>query len=255
MKSWRLSEDQWTTCSELPLADRGFRYGMSVFESIAVFGGRPLLFQPHEWRLQRAASDAGMSCPELPELDYPDIGTGLLRFYITAGPGAVSAPLAGNVYAIYDEAEVGWNLSPLRVMTSAAPYLPRPGGWKTGNYWQNIDALAAANRSGCDEALLFNPAGMLVSASMANVFLKCHGEWVTPALETGARDGAVREWALANTGAREDFLDSDDVSSCTECFLTNSRFGLRPLSELDGRSLRCDIATLQQSYFHDVFHP
>jgi branched-subunit amino acid aminotransferase/4-amino-4-deoxychorismate lyase len=178
---------------------------------------------------------------------------GLLRFYITAGGGTPLAPLAGNVYAIYDDAEVGWNFAPLRGMTSAAPYLPRPGGWKTGNYWQNIDALSAAHRSGCGEALLFNPAGMLVSASMANVFLECHGEWLTPALETGARDGAVREWAIANAGAREDFLDSEAVLRCTACFLTNSRFGLRSLSELDGRALRCDIAALQQSYFHDVF--
>jgi branched-subunit amino acid aminotransferase/4-amino-4-deoxychorismate lyase len=255
LKSWRLAKEQWTACSELPLADRGFRYGMSVFETIGVFGGRPLLMEPHQLRLKRAASDAGMPCPALPALDFSYLGTGLLRFYITAGAGAPLAPLAGNVYAIYDDAEVGWNFAPLRGMTSAAPYLPRPGGWKTGNYWQNIDALTAAQQSGCDEALLFNPAGMLVSGSMANVFLEYQGEWVTPALETGARDGAVREWAVTNTGAREDFLDSEAVWRCTACFLTNSRFGLRSLSELDGRALRCDIATLQQSYFHDVFHP
>ena len=253
MKSWRLVEDQWTACSGLPLADRGFRYGMSVFESIAVFGGRPLFMEPHLWRLQRAAMDAGMTCPALPTFDFSDMENGLLRFYITAGGGTPLAPLAGNVYAIYDDAEVGWNFAPLRGMTSAAPYLPRPGGWKTGNYWQNIDALSAAHRSGCDEALLFNPAGMLVSASMANVFLEYNGEWITPALETGARDGTVRGWAITNTGAREDFLDSEAVSRCTACFLTNSRFGLRSLSELDGRALRCDIAALQQSYFHDVF--
>lgn len=255
MKSWRLAEGQWISQIAVPLDDRGFRYGMSVFESIAVFCGKPLLLESHQLRLKRAASDAGMSLPALPAFHFSDIGTGLLRFYLTAGPGALFAPKAGNVYALYDEAEVGWNLSPLRGMTSAAPYLPRPGGWKTGNYWQNIDALSAAHRSECDEALLFNPAGMLVSASMANVFLQCKGEWVTPALETGARDGAIREWVISNIGAREDFLNSDDVSGCTACFLTNSRIGLRPLCELDGRPLRCDISALQQSYFHDVFHP
>jgi len=253
MLTWTQSGSVWKPEDSLPLADRGFRYGMSVFETITVVAGRPLLLGEHLERLRRAAGTCGFELPPLPEFDFARLWTGLLRFYVTAGPGAPGDAFEGNVYAVFDLAEVGWNLPALRVMSSAAPYLPRPGGWKSGNYWQNIEALGHAKRVGCDEALLFNPAGMLVGASMANVFLKIDGAWITPALETGARDGAVRAWVLGCLGASEGILESRDVARCSAAFLTNSRIGIRSVRELDGRPLADDAASFQQKYFDDIF--
>jgi len=253
MRTWRLIKDNWRPCRSLPLADRGFRYGMSVFESIAVVAGRPLFLQEHLARLARAGDDCGAHLPRLPDFDFSRLTSGLLRIYFTAGPGAVGGSFAGSVYALFDLAEVGWNLPRARVMSCAAPYLPRPGGWKSGNYWQNIEALGMANRGGCDEALVFNPAGMLVGAAMANVFLQRDGKWVTPALETGARDGVVRSWALQCLGAEEGILESQDVAQCSAAFLSNSRVGIRSVRELDGRPLEDGAGWIQQKYCHDIY--
>ena len=253
MRTWRKNGGVWEQVDSLPLADRGFRYGMSVFETVAVVAGRPLLLEAHLERLQRAARDCGAEWTGFPDFDFATIGTGLVRFYLTAGPGAPCDAFAGNAYALFDEAEVGWNLPALRVASSAAPYLPRPGGWKTGNYWQNIDAMGHARRAGCDEALVFNPAGMLVGAAMANVFLEIDGSWVTPALETGARDGVVRSWVLRNFGADEGILEVRDVARCKAAFLTNSRMGIRAVGELDGRPLIDAVSDFRQKYFDDIF--
>jgi branched-subunit amino acid aminotransferase/4-amino-4-deoxychorismate lyase len=143
---------------------------------------------------------------------------------------------------------VGTEFPAVRVTSSAAPYLPRPGGWKTGNYWQNVDALAEARKSGVDDALLFNPSGTLVCASMANVFLEIDGVWKTPAPEAGARDGVVRAWVREQMPVEETLLTSDDVARCTACFLTNSRVGVRAVSELNARPLQTDVAALQRLY-------
>lgn len=254
MKTWKKTGGAWEPCESLPLADRGFRYGMSVFETIAVREGRALLLEPHLERLERAAQSCRAGgTPALPSFVFSQLGTGLLRFYLTAGEGGLEAPFAGNAYALFDVAEVGWNLPALRVTTSAAPYLPRPGAWKTGNYWQNLDALAEAKRHGCDEALVFNPASMLVGAAMANVFLRIDGRWVTPALETGARDGAVRSWVLGELAVSGEILDADALRRCTAAFLTNSRIGIRPIAELDGRSLEVACAEIQRRYFDEIF--
>jgi branched-subunit amino acid aminotransferase/4-amino-4-deoxychorismate lyase len=226
---------------------------MSVFETITVAAGRPLFLGEHLERLRRAAGTCGLDLPPLPEFEFSRLWTGLLRFYVTAGPGAPGDAYEGNVYALFDQAEVGWNLSALRVISCAAPYLPRPGGWKSGNYWQNIEALGQAKRTACDEALLFNPAGMLVGAAMANVFLQIDGKWVTPALETGARDGAVRSWVLSHFIADEGILEIRDVARCSAAFLTNSRIGIRSVRELDGRPLPDEAAGIQQKYFDDIF--
>ena len=253
MLTWKQSGSVWKPEDSLPLADRGFRYGMSVFETITVVAGRPLLLGEHLERLRRAAGTCGLDLQPLPEFDFSRLWTGLLRFYVTAGPGAPGDAFEGNVYALFDQAEVGWNLSALRVISCAAPYLPRPGGWKSGNYWQNIEALGQAKRTACDEALLFNPAGMLVGAAMANVFLQIDGKWVTPALETGARDGAVRSWVLSHFVVNEEILEIRDVARCSAAFLTNSRIGIRSVRELDGRPLPDEAAGIQQKYFDDIF--
>ncbi|MEI8294175.1 MAG: aminotransferase class IV [bacterium] len=253
MIAWKQTEGVWESTKTMPLEDRGFRYGMSVFETVAVVAGRPLLLEAHVQRLRRAAEDCGGRLPDIADFDFSRLWTGLLRFYLTAGPGGPADPFGGSLYALFELAEMGWNLPALRVMSSAAPYLPRPGGWKSGNYWQNVEVLGHARRAGCDEALVFNPAGMLVGAAMANVFLKMDGAWVTPALETGARDGAVRDWVIDHLAIEEAILGSQDIARCSAAFLTNSRVGIRSVRELDGRPLGDAAVDIQQKYFDEIF--
>lgn len=252
MTAWRADGDAWLPCDSLPLADRGFRHGMSVFETIAIVDGRALFGDAHLVRLGRAAADSGCAAPCLPAFDFGGLGTGLLRIHLTAGPGAPGEPFAGNGYAIFEEAEVGWDLPALRVETSSAPCLPRPGGWKTGNYWQNIDALVAAHAAGCDEALLFNPAGMLVGGAMANAFLLVDGEWMTPARACGARDGVVRAWVMESLVVREEALDVESTRRCRAAFLTNSRIGVRTVASIDGRPLGDACRELRKKYRDEI---
>ena len=221
---------------------------MSVFETVAILRGRAVFLEEHLERLARAALSLGwgVSVPGIP--DCGQGATGVVRIYITAGPGHPGDEFCGSVYALFEECEVGTEFSAVRAASSSAPYLPTPGGWKTGNYWQNVDALASARSSGVDDVLLFNPSGALVCASMANVFLEVGGIWKTPALETGARGGVVRAWVREQMPVEETLLGPDDVAQCEACFLTNSRVGVRAVSEIDGRTLATDTAALQNKY-------
>ena len=242
----------------MALDDRGFRYGMSVFETVAVAGGRALFLKEHLERLGRAAAARGWEEMVLPE-SLPEIpggreapATGVVRLYLTAGPGAAGDPIFGSAFALFEACAVGTSFSPLRIASSGAPYFSGPGGWKTGNYWQNVDALGFARDAGVDDALLYSPSGALVSASMANVFLQVDGRWVTPAREVGARDGVVRAWVLERICASEEVLDLEASMRCTACFLTNSRVGIRAVVELDGRPLLLESAALQERYCEEV---
>ncbi|MEI6278327.1 MAG: aminotransferase class IV [Verrucomicrobiae bacterium] len=256
--SWSFQSGAWENGAAVPLDDRAFRYGMSVFETIAVVGGRALLLTSHLARLRRAAHARGWqkafipdSLPELPR-DQDAPATGVFRLYLTAGPGGAGDPLSGSLFALFEDCEVGTDFPPLRMVSSAAPYLPEPGGWKTGNYWQNVEASNFARSTGADDALLFNPAGGLVCASMGNIFVGVGGAWETPAIGTGARDGVVRAWVLDHLPVGETFPDAASVARASACFVTNSRIGIRPVSELDGRALRTDVAALQHLYREQV---
>ena len=252
MNAWRFQPGLWEPCEGVPLEDRGFRYGMSVFETVAIHRGRALFLEAHLERLARAANSVGWGgvvVSGIPEECVKNPGiTGVVRLYVTAGAGRPGDPFCGSVYALFEECDVGTGFSAVRAASSAAPYLPRLGGWKTGNYWQNVDALAEATRIGVDDVFLFNPSGALVCTGMANVFLEIGGVWKTPALEAGARDGVVRAWVKEQMPVEETLLAADDVAQCTACFLTNSRIGVRAASEIDGRPLRADVAELQKKY-------
>lgn len=236
---WTLIDGVFQEGGSVPVSDRGFRYGMSVFETVAIRAGRMLLWPDHLDRLDRACAAAGFVRPGVqtwPEVrDLPD---GMLRVYVTAGDGGPLARPAGcRVYALYDEAPFPSPGDTMQVVISRAPLSPDLGGWKTGNYWARVQAFAEARKQGADEALVFNPQGALISAAMANVFLVDAGRVKTPALSMGARDGAVRNWLMNRIPVEETLLTLEDVEKAGECFVTNSRLGVMPVTAIEGQAL------------------
>lgn len=235
--TWTFRDGTFGPGADVPVTDRGFRYGMSVFETVAVWRGKTLFWPEHRDRLGRAAAAAGIDLPALPDLPAPGKKTGILRVYVTAGDGSPLAPATHpRIVALFEEQTVpteaeraaGW-----RVGLSRAPVAPVLGGWKTGCYWPHVQALAEARREGWDEILVVNPAGAIISAAMANVFFVTGGRVVTPPCRDGARDGVLRAWVAGKLGVEEQPVAPDFVAE--ECFLTNSRIGVLPVREWDGR--------------------
>jgi branched-subunit amino acid aminotransferase/4-amino-4-deoxychorismate lyase len=238
---WTLRDGAFHEGAAVPVTDRGFRYGMSLFETVAVFEGRSLFWEEHLHRLHQAGAAAEFPVPEIPSLPELSGKSGLLRIYLTAGDGAPSSPVeAPRVFVLFDEAEfpspeaVGRGL---RLTVSRAPLGSVLGGWKTGCYWPHVQAFSEARRQGFDEAVVCNLQGAVTSAAMANLFLVQGGRVVTPPLGSGARDGVVREWVRSHIPVEETLLVVEDLEAAAECFVTNSRLGVLPVSEIDGRPL------------------
>lgn len=240
--AWTLSGGSFRPGAEIPLTDRGFRYGMSVFETIAVRRGVLLFWDAHIRRLRAACAAAGFPA-DLPDacdaiLPLPD---GMLRIYVTAGDGSPVQPAEGcRTYALFDAMTMPSEEDCRRgyaVTQSRAPVAAVLGGWKTGCYWPRIQALSVARQEGFDEVLVADGQGALVSAAMANVFVVREGILRTPAPGCGARDGVVRDWVRSRAAAEESLLTFDDLDAAEEIFLTNSRIGVMPVASLDGRPL------------------
>lgn len=242
MNAFRWSGAAFEPCDALPVTDRGFRYGMALFETIRVFRGRPLFLEEHLDRLRAGCGDrafplseAALAAVRALLARQPD---GTARLYVTAGDGAqFSAPVVEPRILVLCEARP----APLREACSLAlngePFHPPFGGLKTANYWRNVDALQRALASGHDEALLFNENSELVSASTANVFVVCGGEISTPSCACGARAGVTRAWVMGQVRVRECSLFLADLQTADEIFLTNSWYGIRPVGRLGERLL------------------
>ncbi len=241
LQAWHWTGDQFEPATSVPLTDRGFRYGMSVFESLRVTRGAPEFFEQHTARLLQAAADREFTLdesalPKIPAL-FENL-SGFARLYLTAGDGAPSSAADATRLLVFLEDRTPpadddvWEIG-----LHDEPYTAPFGGLKTANYWFNCDAYARARCRGFDETLLFNDRAELVSASMANVFLVHDDRILTPPRSSGARAGVIREWVIGRRKVEERRLRREDVLNADEIFLTNSWIGIRPVATLEGRAL------------------
>jgi 4-amino-4-deoxychorismate lyase len=242
-QAWRWHDGAFAPCDSLPISDRGFRYGMSVFESLRITRGRAEFFEPHFARLIQACFDRDFAVEEsalraAPALFEEAKLSGFARIYVTAGDGPPSASAAQpRVLVFFEDRAPPDPEDPLEIGLHDESYQPLFGGLKTANYWFHADALAQARRRGLDETLLFNDRAELVSAAMANVFLVIGDHLHTPRRSSGARTGVIREWVINRRKVQERRLRREDVLAADEIFLTNSWIGIHPVATVEGRPL------------------
>ncbi len=229
MTSWLWDGNKFVSCATVPIEDRGFRYGMSVFETIAILGGKPQFLVEHLARLKDETVRCGFdvsfelfTSSAMPLAEFPE--SGVVRVYVTADCRVLL--LAEKRQRILKRSYV---LSPETVI-----HLPFPAGSKSGNYWRNVSAMEHAKAVGFDEALLVSPEDVLISACMANVFVVKDGELKTPSLSSGTRNGIIREWIKTRRPVVETELRVPDLITADEIFLTNSWIGVMPVTGFRG---------------------
>ena len=242
MKSWLWTGNSFEQADSLPLTDRGFRYGMSLFESMRVWNGRIEFWPQHQQRLLSACAERDFPLPEsalnAAGSVFEDAGmNGFARVYVTAGDGAPTAPVsAPRIFLFIEprepEREESWDLC-----FHDDPCHPIFGGLKTANYWFNTAALAHARSRGFNEALLFNDFGEVLSTCCANVFVVQGDRVLTPPRGSGCRMGVIREWVIKRRKVEERRLRREDIVNAEEIFLTNSWLGVMPIATLEGRPL------------------
>jgi 4-amino-4-deoxychorismate lyase len=242
-QAWQWQNGAFAPCDSVPVSDRGFRYGMSVFESLRVTRGRAEFFEPHFARLIQACFDRDFAVEESalhaasPLFEASKL-SGFARIYVTAGDGPPSAPATQPRILVFIEDRTPPDTDdPLEIGLHDESCQPLFGGLKTANYWFNADALTQARRRGLDEILLFNDHAELVSAAMANVFLVIGDDIHTPRRSSGARSGVIREWVINRRKVHERRLRREDVLAADEIFLTNSWIGIHPVATVEGRPL------------------
>lgn len=242
MKGWVWNGSAFEPATGVPLADRGFRHGMALFESVCVWNGVLEFWPQHQQRLLSACVERDFPMPETAVeaagrvLEMADIN-GFARVYVTAGDGTPAAPVSEpRIFLFIEprelEREDCWELC-----FHDEFYRPIFGGLKTANYWFNTDALAQARARKFDEALLCNDFGELVSGCCANLFIVQDDRILTPPRAAGCRMGVVREWVIKRRKVEERRLRREDAVSADEIFLTNSWIGVMPVATLEGRPL------------------
>jgi len=114
---------------------------------------------------------------------------------------------------------------------------------KSGNYLNNILALAEARATGAHEAIMCDREGFLAEGSSSNLFFRFQGQWQTPSLEVGLLAGITRRRVLLLAESLgipvcEGHFPPENLLEASEAFLTSSVRGILPISSVSGTVLK-----------------
>jgi len=232
----------------LPVADRGFRFGDGVFETIRLEAD-----MPYQWPLHMARMAAGLAALRIPmpEIDWAayvrhmirknKANDGFLRIAVSRGSGSRGyLPHPAHMPASW----VMEYLPPLEIPTepfqlwlsqiARTPLQALPVNYKLAQGVGSTLALLEANDHACQEALQLSSTGLLCETASANLFWLKDDVLYTPSLDCGCLSGTTRDAVL-----RLSTLPTHTVQAglgilqhAQAVFISNARLGIWPIQRL-----------------------
>ena len=245
--------------ARVPVLDRGFLFGDSIYEVVRTVGAEPFGWPEHWERLVASAAAIRLRL----DLDEAAVARRIAATLAASGPGdryvrIVVSRGAGSAPNIDLASATGapcWvimvrELAPMAGAPSRLAVIERlrndrralDPATKSGNYLNNVLGLAEAKDRAATDCLMCNAQGFVTEASTSNVFARIDGVWATPRLDDGILAGVTRAHLLAwlpTVGERvvEAHLTPADLRRADEVFLSSTLRDLAPVTHLDGRPL------------------
>ena len=243
----------------VPVLDRGFLYGDSVYEVMMTVQAAPVFLEEHLDRLENSANMIGMIIQCGRDRLKQDILHTLkahggerhyIRFIVTRGVGEITLDPEGqefnNVIIIIKDLPTypkEWYDKGISVIVADIIRNSKRAvdpNIKSGNYLNNILAMREAKKRGAFDAIMLNSKGYVTEATNSNLWIVKDGIFYTPPLNVGILSGITRK-ALFQV-CKENGLTAQELSftarqmiSSDECFLTSTTKELIPVTKIDGR--------------------
>lgn len=254
--------------ARVPVLDRGFLYGDSVYEVFRTYDGVPLYWREHFERMENSARLIHMPISQSREELMAQIrravaeagagpikegrgegggGEVYVRWHVSRGVGPVDLYPDPNLETSFmilvkpvptwkqEHYDVGLRLAVTDVRRNGVEALSP--NIKSGNYLNNILALAESVERGADDCLMLNAAGHVTEASNSNVFFVTGGRVQTPADSAGNLRG-ITGAALRRLGERDGWpieeaeLTVDDLARVDEAFVTSATREVMPVAAI-----------------------
>jgi len=247
----------------VPVLDRGFLFGDSVYETVGTNRGRLVFLEDHLHRLARSAERLYLRLPPRDEVERAVRETmaaagnpeSRVRIIDTRGDASVDLDhaAAGDPRLVVIAQPLGepppelYETGVEVEIVSVTRNLPRAidPAVKSGNYLNNVLAMGEARRRSpsVHEAILCTANGSVAEGATSNVFAVVAGQLRTPAVEVGILDGVTRgkvlQLARTNGISCQEalFMSPDDFRRADEAFLTSSVRSVLPVTRVDGLAL------------------
>jgi branched-chain amino acid aminotransferase len=246
--------------SSVPVMDRGFLYGDSIYEVFRTYDGVPFLYDEHWARFENSAALSQMQL----QLSQIDVGAEIkrtvhasgapsvpcdvyVRYVVTRGEGALGLlpdATAKQRLVVIVMSVPKWNakfyadgVQLAIVSTLRNPANALDPNIKGGNYMNNVLGVIEARERGADDCVMLDAAGLVTEASNSNVFFVRDGRVSTPSQKAANLKGLTKQ-VVMGICEREGFecaeaeIDTEFAAASQECFVTSATREVMPVRAL-----------------------
>jgi branched-chain amino acid aminotransferase len=240
--------------ARIHVLSHGLHYASAVFEGERVYGGRVFELAAHGRRLLRSCAIMDMECP------YGAAALDQAALAVVRANGIADGYVRRIAWRGSEQLGVAARATRVHVAIAVWPWPRYFSGTDAGlrlviGDWRRpapdtapvlakaaclyaIGTLAkhAAERAGCDDALLLDWRGRVAEATGANVFFLRAGVLHTP-VPDALLDGITRQTVIALARARsievvERVIMPDELGDFEACFLTGSAAEVAPVQQI-----------------------
>ena len=233
--------------ANVTILNRNFQYGEGVFETCALKGGKLLFWHKHYKRLSIGCAKLSIDNVEEATLIADmkklvissKIKNGIIKIILSTesferGYSTTDAKVI-RVVSISKSKFVNKIFFELSVCGSHYSNNEKLAGIKHCNRLENI---LASKKLDCDDCIMLDTRGNVISSTCANIFIVKDNELITPNLDScgilGTRRSIVLEIAsLLAIKTRVSNIVLADIHSADEVFITNSILGIQQISKLN----------------------
>jgi branched-subunit amino acid aminotransferase/4-amino-4-deoxychorismate lyase len=235
----------------LSFANRAFRYGDSLFESIRFTNGKIMFLTDHVKRIKLGMTTLRMNVPTefntanievliLHLISENEITTDArIRLTVIRNEGGYYTPDTNDISFLIETEPVtdnGYTLNQKGLWVDVYAELKKPiskiANLKTGSALLYVMAGLTKQSLKLDECFLINDAGNIIESISANVFVVKNGTLYTSPLSDGCIDGVMRKQILTLASLNrmltfEQTLTVNTLMNGDEVFLTNAIKGVQ----------------------------
>lgn len=252
----------------LPVFDRSYLYGDSLYEVVRTYGGRFLYMEEHLIRMAKSAELCRMNLSQSLSKYREECERTLRAFQSLPGMGDVEAYC--RIVVSRGTGKIGFGqeniFTPTTFVVIVQPLNPPSNAqWeagyryrivdrirndkqaqdpaaKTGNYMNSLLAYLEGTAEGFDDALLCDRDGFLTEGTTFNLFYVRRGIIATSPFSSGILDGITRKQVVALARAaglevREVLYPKERLYEADEVFMTSTIKEVAPVVQVDDRKI------------------
>ena len=215
--------------------DEGYSFGLGLFETILLYKGKPVFLDEHLARINKSIENLALNIDKLEKnevFQYLNNNKNTLEYEVLKIVLSEKNRLFLKREYTYTEKDYqrAFNLNISEVRRNESSIFTFH---KTLNYGDNILEKRKSKKMGYDEPIFLNSKNQVTEGATSNIFAAVEDKIYTPKLSCGLLNGIVRQYIISNYDVIESEIDLEFLNNADEIFLTNSLFGIMPVSNLE----------------------